>query len=113
MESPYITTRIIQSSLDLKAKNLLQINLAGKSSLADYILICHGTSTVHTRGIADKISLDLKKEGILPLGVEGYESGEWILLDYNTAIIHIFLEETRRFYNLEEVYMDFETETFE
>ena len=87
--------------------------MAGKSSLADYILICHGTSTTHVRGIADRISLDLKKEGLLPLGVEGYESGEWILLDYNTAVIHVFLEENRGFFDLEEVYKDFETTTFE
>ena len=87
--------------------------MGGKSSLADYILICNGTSTTHTRGIADRISMDLKKEGILPLGVEGYESGEWILLDYNTAIIHIFLEEHREYYDLEGVYRDFETTAFE
>ncbi len=109
MEPPFLVAQIIQSSLDLKANELMQIDLAGKSSLADYILICHGTSTAHTRGIADRVMMDLKKEGILPMGTEGYESGEWILLDYNTTIIHIFLEENRRLFNLEDVYHDFES----
>lgn len=113
MKQPSLVSQIIQSALDLKARELTQIDLAGKSSLADYILICHGTSTAHTKGISDRIIMDLKKEGILPLGTEGLDSGEWILLDYNTAIIHIFLEENRRLYDLEDVYHDYESRVVE
>ncbi|MCG8337158.1 MAG: ribosome silencing factor [Proteobacteria bacterium] len=109
MDIPFTLSKISQSASDLKAVDLVQIDMDGKSSLADYILVCHGTSTAHTKGIADKISLNLKKEGILPIGVEGYDSGEWILMDFNTVIIHIFLEETRETFNLEEIYQDFNT----
>ncbi len=109
MDIPFTLSKISQSASDLKAVDLVQIDMDGKSSLADFILICHGTSSAHTKGIADKISLNLKKEGILPIGVEGYDSGEWILMDFNTVIIHIFLEETREAFNLEEIYRDFTT----
>lgn len=113
MDIPFTLSKISQSASDLKALDLVQIDMEGKSSLADYVLVCHGTSTAHTKGIADKISLNLKQEGILPIGVEGYESGEWILMDFNTVIIHIFLEETREIFNLEEIYQDFTTTNLE
>jgi ribosome-associated protein len=113
METPSILSRISRSATDLKAINPVQIDLEGKSSIADFILICHGTSTAHTRGIADKISLNLKKEGVLPIGIEGYDSGEWILMDFSSVIIHIFLEEVRETFNLEEIYRDFKIKELE
>ncbi len=113
MEISSTLGRISQSASDLKAINLIQVDLEGKSSFADFILICHGTSTAHARGIADKISFNLKKEGVLPIGVEGYNSGEWILMDFDSVVIHIFLEETRETYNLEELYKDFKAKKLE
>ncbi len=113
METPYLLTKITESALDLKANNLFQFDMEGKSSLADYIIVCHGTSTAHTQGITDRITLDLKKDGLLPLGVEGYNEGAWILIDFNTVIVHVFLEETRELYNFEELYQDFPCKTFE
>ncbi|NQU66104.1 MAG: ribosome silencing factor, partial [SAR324 cluster bacterium] len=79
-------------------------DMEGKSSISDFVFICHGTSTAHTRGIADKISLTVKKEGELPLGIEGLEEGQWILIDYNSVIVHIFLKDVREQYTLEEIY---------
>ena len=87
--------------------------MEGKSSLADYILICHATSTAHAKGIADKVLMNLKQEGITPLGIEGYESREWILLDFNSVILHIFLEETRENFMIEEIYQDFPSKQLE
>jgi ribosome-associated protein len=113
MDSPSTLSQISKAALDLKAQELVQIDLEGKSSLADFILICHGTSTAHAKGIADKISLNLKQVGILPLGIEGYESGDWILMDFNSVIIHIFLEETRALYDLEQLYHNFNIQRLE
>ena len=112
-EEPFILNKISQTALDQKALNLVQIDMEGRSSLADYILICHATSTAHARGIADKILINLKKEGIAPLGQEGYETGQWIILDFNAVILHIFLEETRELFNLEELYQEFTQEVLE
>ncbi len=113
METPYLLTKITQSALDLKANNLIQFDMNGKSSLCDYIVICHGTSTAHSKGIADRISFDLKKDGLLPLGIEGHEEGVWILIDFNTVIVHVFLEETREMYSFEELYQDCPSQTIE
>lgn len=104
MDSRSTLANICEAALDLKAQALVQIDLEGKSSLADFIVICQGTSTTHVKGIADRISLNLKQAGILPLGIEGYDSGLWILMDFNSVIVHIFQEETRSFYDLEQLY---------
>lgn len=113
MEAPILLEKIVQAALDLKAQNLIQFDMEGKSALADYVIVCHGTSTAHSQGISDKINLDLKHQGILPLGIEGHSGGEWILLDYNEVIVNIFLEESRQLYQLEELYQDHSSKTFE
>ena len=95
---------ITRTTQDIKALNIVTFDMEGKSSISDFVFICHGTSTAHTRGIADKINLTLKKEGELPMGIEGYEEGQWILIDYNSVIVHIFLKDVRDRYSLEEIY---------
>ena len=107
MDSKHILNIIVKTALDSKALDLKKIDLDGKSSLCEHILICHGTSKAHSRGISDQISLIFKKENIYPIGVEGYNEGSWILMDYNSVLIHIFLEETRTLYKLEELYHDY------
>jgi ribosome-associated protein len=74
--------------------------------ITDYFLICHGTSNVHIRGIADAIRDALKAEGVSPYGVEGYEDARWILIDYGDLIVHILAEEEREFYSLERLWGD-------
>ena len=113
MEIPYILSKVTESALDLKCINLIQFDMEGKSSIADYVLVCHGTSRAHSQGIADRILLNLKKEGLLPLGVEGYVEGSWILIDFNTVLIHIFLEDIRETFQIEEIYQDFPSKSFE
>ncbi|MCP4753445.1 MAG: ribosome silencing factor [Proteobacteria bacterium] len=107
MDTQSILDTTIQAALDIKALGLVEINMEGKSPLTDFLVICHGTSTAHTQGIADKIASNLKKRKVLPLGTEGDEQGEWILLDYNSVVVHIFLEEVRELYRLEELHQEF------
>ncbi|MCP4297444.1 MAG: ribosome silencing factor [Proteobacteria bacterium] len=104
METKRLLNEIIRSAADLKALDIVDIDVEGRSSLAEFIVICHGTSTAHTKGIADRIDQNLKKNKILPLRTEGYEVGEWILIDYNSIIVHLFLEEVRHRYSLEEIF---------
>jgi ribosome-associated protein len=104
METKRLLHEIIRSTADLKALDIVDINIEGRSSIAEFIVICHGTSTAHTKGIADKIDQNLKKKQTLPLRTEGYEVGEWILIDYNSVIVHIFLEDVRSRYSLEELF---------
>lgn len=89
---------------DTKGLEPVAIDIRERSSYADYMVICHGTSTAHARGISDKVEMAMKRCKVLPLGIEGYGESQWILLDYNTVVVHIFLEETRASYRLEELY---------
>ncbi len=94
----------VNASLEKKAKDIIILNVKELSAFADYFIICSGTSDRQVRAIATAIQENLKKSGILPLGVEGEAAGRWILLDYDDVIFHIFLEPVRTFYDLERIW---------
>jgi len=75
-------------------------------SFADYFVICSGGSKRHVLALAEHLEEALSRAGLQPLGVEGREEGQWVLLDYNIMVIHIFLEPLRDFYNLEDLWSD-------
>lgn len=78
------------------------------SSFADYLVIMSGTSDRQVRALADTIKEKLKKLGLLPLGIEGERTAQWILMDYDDIIIHIFQETVRQFYDLERLWSEAE-----
>lgn len=91
---------------DKKAKNIEIIDISKISTLADYFIICSGTSTIHIRTIADELEHKMDEAGYNLIHKEGYESARWILLDFGELVIHIFHEEDRSFYNLERLWAD-------
>jgi len=96
----------IKAALKKRALNLIAIEIKEISSFADYFIICSGSSSRQVQAIASSIKLDLKKEGIYSLGIEGFNEGEWILLDYDEVIIHVFYQPLREFYELERLWAD-------
>jgi len=96
----------LKVALDKKAENPVVIDLRELTTLSDYFVVLSATSDTHARTIADEIKKKLKERGILPLSVEGYESANWILIDYGDVIVHIFRPEVRELYNLESLWMD-------
>jgi ribosome-associated protein len=96
----------VNASLEKKATNLVILNVKEISAFADYFILCSGSSDRQVRAVAAAIQENLKKEGILPLGVEGEDAGRWILLDYDDVIIHVFLESVRTFYDLERLWSE-------
>jgi ribosome-associated protein len=96
----------INASLEKKAKDLVILNVKEISAFADYFLICSGTSDRQLRAIASAIQENLKIAGITPLGIEGEAAGQWILMDYDDVIIHIFIETVRTFYDLERLWSE-------
>lgn len=74
--------------------------------IADYFIIANGTSTTHTKTLADEVEHQLSKAGVNPTRVEGYNGASWIVLDYSDIIVHIFYKETRDFYKLERLWSD-------
>ncbi|MCX7715260.1 MAG: ribosome silencing factor [Clostridia bacterium] len=89
-----------------KAKDVEILDIKELTTLADYFVICSCGSAVQMRACGDEIEEKLGELGFLPAHVEGYNSGTWILMDYGDVVVHIFLEETRRFYDIERLWTD-------
>lgn len=96
----------INASLEKKAKDLVILNVKEISAFADYFIICSGTSDRQVRAIAEAIQEKLKLAEILPLGIEGGTAGQWVLMDYDDVVIHIFLDPVRTFYDLERLWSE-------
>lgn len=89
---------------ELKAKDLVEIDVIGRSSVADYMVIASGTSSRHVKSIADEVVRFAKKLGVMPLGVEGEREAEWVLVDLGDVIVHVMLPRVREFYALERLW---------
>lgn len=87
-----------------KAVDVEVIELGAGTLIADYFVICTGTSNVHIKAVADGLVLDGKKLGLKKHHMEGYAAAKWILIDYGDVIVHIFNEEERRYYDIESLW---------
>jgi ribosome-associated protein len=94
----------INAVLQKKAKNIVVLNVKQTSSFTDYFIICSGATDRQVQAISEAIQGYLKKEDIRPLGVEGKNNAEWILLDYDDVVISVFQESARSFYGLEDLW---------
>ncbi|MEN6374774.1 MAG: ribosome silencing factor [Smithella sp.] len=103
-ESAHRLLLCINAILQKKAKDIVALNIKENSSFADYMIICSGATERQNQALCGAIQQYLKKEGILPLGVEGEAYGQWILLDYDDVVISIFLESLRSFYDIENLW---------
>lgn len=105
-----ILTRVVhaaEAALDKKAAELDILHVENLTSIADYFIICTATNERQTQAIAESIEERLREEdGVRPTTVEGSTPGRWVLIDYGDFIVHIFTEETRRFYGLERLWGD-------
>lgn len=95
---------VIDALEELKAKDIREIDVRGKTSIADLLVIASGTSARHVKSIADEVGKFAKKAGVMPLGVEGEVEGEWVLVDLGDVIVHVMLPRIREFYGLERLW---------
>jgi ribosome silencing factor RsfS/YbeB/iojap len=95
---------VINALEDLKARETREIDVRGKTSVTDLIVITSGTSTRHVRSIADEVVRSAKKAGLPPIGVEGEREAEWVLVDLGDIVVHVMLPRTREFYGLERLW---------
>ncbi len=96
---------IVETSLDDdKAQAVTVINLSGKSSIADYMVIASGTSTRQVAAISDHLVEKLKAAGEKHVSTDGKSQGDWVLIDVGDVIVHVFRPEVREFYNLEKMW---------
>ena len=98
--------RAAQAALDLKANDVVLLNLKGVTDMADYFVIASGTSDTHVRAIAQNVMEELEKAGIPVHHEEGVTQGRWALLDYVDFVVHVFHPTLRHFYQLERLWSD-------
>lgn len=91
-----------------KGKDIRVLHTEEQTTLADFFVICNGTSTTQVRALADAVEDAMSKVGEEPHHIEGHQGGEWTLLDYSSVVVHVFTEEGREFYSLERLWSDAE-----
>ncbi len=96
--------RVLTALDDLKAQNVQEIDVRGKTSIADIMVVATGTSTRHVKSLADEVVKFAKQAGMAPLGVEGQREAEWVLVDLGDIIVHVMLPRVREFYGLERLW---------
>jgi len=93
-----------QATEELKARDVVEIDVIGKSSVTDFMVIASGTSSRHVKSIADEVVKFAKNLGSMPLGVEGEREAEWVLVDLGDVLVHVMLPRVREFYALERLW---------
>ncbi len=105
--SPEALLNLIRSALeDIKAQDIREIDVRGKTGVTDFMVIASGTSTRHVKAIADEVQRRARQEGLVPIGVEGEREAEWVLVDLADAVVHIMLPRVREIYMLERLWGD-------
>ena len=99
-----LVRRCVEICEDRKALKVVLYDMRGKSVLADYYLICSGTSEPHLNAIAGAIHKQLVESGVRPKSVQGTSQSHWVILDYGTVLIHVFTPECRDFYKIEQLW---------
>lgn len=107
-----ILKKIHKVLLDNKAKNIIEISLEKKSSIADFMIICSGTSNRHVISLSNYLLEALKKEKLNTLNIEGKRNGDWVLVDAGDVIVHLFRSEVREYYGLERMWADDEINSY-
>jgi ribosome-associated protein len=105
---PAELTRAVRAALDKKATNVVVLDLRETPAFTDFFVLCSGQNTRQVKAIADSIEDELRKAGVRPAHVEGYDRADWILMDFFTFIVHVFAPHTRDFYSLERLWGDAE-----
>ncbi len=103
-DSDLLCERVLAALEELKAKEVRVIDVRGKTSVADTLVIASGTSTRHVKALADEVVRFVKQAGMFPLGVEGQTEAEWVLVDLGDVIVHVMLPRIREFYGLERLW---------
>ena len=106
MEDKQLMEEVVRILDSKKADDIRAIRIGDLTILADYFVIAAGNSNTQVKMLADEVEYQLSQKGVKPHSTEGYRSENWIVLDYSTVVIHIFLRETREFYNLERLWAD-------
>lgn len=104
MQKDDLKTFLAAQADDMKAEDIVTINVIGKSSITDYMVICTGTSKRHVTSIAENVTNLAKNIGIESYGIDGENEGEWVVVDMGDVMLHVMQEEQRELYQLEKLW---------
>ncbi len=104
MQGEKLRDFIVDQLEEIKAKEIKVLSIGEKSTIADYMVICSGTSSRHVKSIATLLIKELKERELPPIGVEGEGTSEWVLVDTGDVIVHIMMPTTRDYYQLEKLW---------
>ncbi|MEJ2059817.1 MAG: ribosome silencing factor [Gammaproteobacteria bacterium] len=104
MQTDQLVELVCHALEDLKGVDVRILDVRGKTAITDVMVIASGTSTRHVKSLADNVVLKAKEAGVQPIGVEGTQVAEWVLVDLNDVVVHVMLPTVRDFYNLEKLW---------
>ena len=104
MSADELTTLVLDALDDLKGLNAVTLDVRELTNMMDYLVICSGSSNRHVKSLADNVVRKAKAVGNQPIGVEGEDAGEWVLVDLGDVVVHVMLPATRDFYDLERLW---------
>ncbi|PTB83013.1 ribosome silencing factor [Pseudidiomarina aestuarii] len=104
MQAEQLRDFVIEKIEELKGRDIRVLDVMEQTDVAEYMIVCSGSSKTHVRSIANHVATESKHHGVAPLGVEGNEHSEWVLVDLGDVIVHVMQEPIRDFYELEKLW---------
>ena len=104
MNSEALTDLVVDALDDVKAKDIVRLDVRDMTAVTDYMVVASGTSNRHVKALVDNVAEKAKAAGHRPIGIEVEDGGEWVLLDLQDALVHVMLPKVREFYNLEKLW---------
>jgi len=104
MQSEALRDLVVEALDDLKGKDIRKLDVRDLTDIADYMVIASGTSDRHVKALADSVRERALEQGLKPIGTEGEETGEWVLVDFGDVLVHVMQQQTREFYDLEKLW---------
>jgi ribosome-associated protein len=106
MSPQHLRDHVVRALEDRKGRDSVSLDVSQATSVTDFMIIASGTSSRHVKALVDQVVESSKAEGLIPLGVEGRETSEWVLLDLGDVVVHVMQKEAREFYDLERLWCE-------
>lgn len=104
MNSEQLSDLVVEALEEVKAQDIVKLDVRNLTTVTDYMVVASGTSNRHVKALADAVADKARIAGHKPAGVEGAEGSEWVLLDLHDTLVHVMLPRVREFYNLEKLW---------
>lgn len=106
MKPEKLKDAIVEALEDVKARNVIALDVRKHTGMTDFMVIATGTSDRHVKALASNVQDELRKQDVRPIGLEGEDTREWVLVDFGDVVLHVMLPEARAFYDLERLWSD-------